>query len=354
MGILALGHHFAIRSRLRSAAARGRRRAGEVARLLRRDSAAARATRARWNRPAPRSRPLTGRSGGGRREPRGAERASAVAAVPSARSDPARWAGGRRGGRGRRCRGAARPRVPGPGPRTYRRRGGRPRAATAARPPHRPAAPPALAHSPRCRAARPGRHARTRCPTPSSCDELMGCSVTADPPIAGRVACQASPRAGRRLALRRPVRGRRGAAAGDDARPPHELLLTCAAGRGGARRSSTSSRRPNWDEREAHDLHGWRSRGTIRCAPLVAHPADLDGWTVPFRGHDAASGRGRSDPRRRDRVRALPLPRRRGVDPASRPPAVLQASWPASVRPRPHGRGDGLRLPPARGPRPTP
>jgi Ni,Fe-hydrogenase III large subunit len=42
-----------------------------------------------------------------------------------------------------------------------------------------------------------------------------------------------------------------------------------------------------WDEREAHDLHGWQFTGHEPLRPLVDHPPDPDEWTVPLRGHDA-------------------------------------------------------------------
>ncbi len=41
-----------------------------------------------------------------------------------------------------------------------------------------------------------------------------------------------------------------------------------------------------WDEREAHDLHGIRFAGHEPLRPLVAHPAELAEWTTPVRGRD--------------------------------------------------------------------
>ena len=39
-----------------------------------------------------------------------------------------------------------------------------------------------------------------------------------------------------------------------------------------------------WDEREAHDLHGLRFRGHEPLRPLIAHPRDNSSWTVPVEG----------------------------------------------------------------------
>jgi Ni,Fe-hydrogenase III large subunit len=41
-----------------------------------------------------------------------------------------------------------------------------------------------------------------------------------------------------------------------------------------------------WDEREAHDLHGVVFDGHEPMRPLVRHPADLAAWTTPVDGHD--------------------------------------------------------------------
>jgi len=49
----------------------------------------------------------------------------------------------------------------------------------------------------------------------------------------------------------------------------------------------------DWDEREAHDLHGLRFDGHEPLRPLVAHPADTAGWTIPVEGegvHEVAVG----------------------------------------------------------------
>ena len=42
----------------------------------------------------------------------------------------------------------------------------------------------------------------------------------------------------------------------------------------------------NWDEREAHDLHGIGFAGHEPLRPLVRHDLDLSTWTVPFEGED--------------------------------------------------------------------
>ncbi len=69
-------------------------------------------------------------------------------------------------------------------------------------------------------------------------------------------------------------------------RGPHELLLSCRAP--DARLPSLVDLVPaaEWDEREAHDVHGWRFVGHDPMRALVAHPADLEEWTVPVGGHD--------------------------------------------------------------------
>ena len=58
---------------------------------------------------------------------------------------------------------------------------------------------------------------------------------------------------------------------------------------------------------------------------------------MPVRGRRRLPGRGRPDPRRRDRVRALPLPRRRRAHPPPRRAPVLQA-------PRPRAAAEGVPL----------
>jgi Ni,Fe-hydrogenase III large subunit len=41
-----------------------------------------------------------------------------------------------------------------------------------------------------------------------------------------------------------------------------------------------------WDEREAHDLYEVRFAGHHPLRPLVAHPLELETWTLPTSGHD--------------------------------------------------------------------
>jgi Ni,Fe-hydrogenase III large subunit len=43
----------------------------------------------------------------------------------------------------------------------------------------------------------------------------------------------------------------------------------------------------NWDEREAHDLHGVRFLGHEPLRPLADHDPDLERWTVPVSGRDS-------------------------------------------------------------------
>ena len=98
----------------------------------------------------------------------------------------------------------------------------------------------------------------------------------------------------------------------------------------------------DWDEREAFDLYGVRFAGHEPLRPLVDHDLRLDRWTVPVRGHDAYQVAVGPIHAGRDRVRPLPLPRRRRPHPAPRRAALLQAP-----RPRAGGRGEDAR----RGPR---
>jgi len=42
-----------------------------------------------------------------------------------------------------------------------------------------------------------------------------------------------------------------------------------------------------WDEREAHDLHGWAFTGHEPLRPLVDHHAPTSRWTAPLEGRDA-------------------------------------------------------------------
>ena len=91
-----------------------------------------------------------------------------------------------------------------------------------------------------------------------------------------------------------------------------------------------------WDEREARDLHGVRFAGHDPLRPLVDHDATWAAGRCRSRRR-RLPGRGRADPRRRDRVGALPLPRRRRPDPPPRRAALLQ-----TPRPRAGRRGRAL------------
>jgi Ni,Fe-hydrogenase III large subunit len=64
------------------------------------------------------------------------------------------------------------------------------------------------------------------------------------------------------------------------------LLLTCPSATADAPSIVDLVPAAEWDEREAHDVHGWRFAGHEPMRPLVAHPADLGEWTVPVRGQD--------------------------------------------------------------------
>ena len=65
-------------------------------------------------------------------------------------------------------------------------------------------------------------------------------------------------------------------------------------GPSGSRRPRSTAARPSivdlaaadWDEREAHGLHGVRFDGHEPLRPLVRHDLELDAWTVPVRGPD--------------------------------------------------------------------
>ena len=103
------------------------------------------------------------------------------------------------------------------------------------------------------------------------------------------------------------------------------------AARGRSTRSSTCSRRPAGTSARHTTATACASTGTSRCGHCwsIRGRGGMDGSRA---GPRRLSGRGRADPRRRDRVRALPLPRRRRADPAPRPAPVLQAPRPASRR----------------------
>ena len=106
-----------------------------------------------------------------------------------------------------------------------------------------------------------------------------------------------------------------------------------------------------WDEREAHDSYGLRFR-RARAVAATAGPSRR------ARGMDGArprsrrlSGRGRPDPRGRDRVRSLPLHGRRRAHPAPRPAPVLQAPRAAESPPRARPSPTGCATPSAPAPR---
>ena len=63
-------------------------------------------------------------------------------------------------------------------------------------------------------------------------------------------------------------------------------LETVAAEDGRAPSIVDLAQAADWDEREAHDVHGIRFDGHEPLRPLVDHDLDLDAWTVPVLGHD--------------------------------------------------------------------
>ncbi len=74
------------------------------------------------------------------------------------------------------------------------------------------------------------------------------------------------------------------------------------------------------------------STAMSRCGHCSTHPARARGMDGPRERSRHLPGRGRTDPRRGDRVRALPLPRRRRAHPAPRPAPLLQAPRTAGRR----------------------
>ncbi len=93
--------------------------------------------------------------------------------------------------------------------------------------------------------------------------------------------------------------------------PAGRRLLTAPAGCGEPASIVDLVPAAQWDEREAHDLHGVRFAGHEPLRALVAHPDDPEAWITPVDGPDVLRARGRPDPCRHHRVGALPLPRRR-------------------------------------------
>jgi Ni,Fe-hydrogenase III large subunit len=70
-------------------------------------------------------------------------------------------------------------------------------------------------------------------------------------------------------------------------------LLSCTASGGHVPSIVDLAPAANWDEREAHDLHGVVFDGHDPLRALVAHPEHAAGWMVPVRGegvHDVAVG----------------------------------------------------------------
>ena len=148
-------------------------------------------------------------------------------------------------------------------------------------------------------------------------------------------------RARRRAALRRALRdaatapSSRALLAARDGRPARDV--DCATA-GACRSIVDLAPAAGWDEREAaRPLRRRASPATSRCgrsSTTTSTLAQLDGpGTRPRR----LPGRGRTDPRRRHRVRALPLPRRRRAHPPPRRAPLLQAPRPRTRR-RGHAR----------------
>ena len=108
-------------------------------------------------------------------------------------------------------------------------------------------------------------------------------------------------------------------------------------------RSSTSRRRPAGTSAR-RTTYGVGFAGHEPLRPLVDHDPDLGRWTVPVAARRLPGG-GRPDPRRRDRVGALPVPRGRRPDPAPRRAPLLQAPRTrAGRRGRVARRRAGVRL----------
>ncbi len=68
------------------------------------------------------------------------------------------------------------------------------------------------------------------------------------------------------------------------ARGSSTLVLTTALDGGEAPTIVDLVPAADWDEREAHDLHGMRFDGHQPLRPLADHPADPSSWTVPVEG----------------------------------------------------------------------
>ena len=127
-----------------------------------------------------------------------------------------------------------------------------------------------------------------------------------------------------------------------DGRAAYARPSPCSDGRVPA---SSTSRRPRSGPSARRTIStASASTATSRCVRSSTTTATLASWTVPVAGR-RVPGRRRPDPRRRDRVGALPLPRRRRSHPAPRRPPLLQAP-----RSRARRRGRAAR----RRPSPTP
>jgi len=96
--------------------------------------------------------------------------------------------------------------------------------------------------------------------------------------------------------------GRRGAAGGNPHASPAEAdravravfasrkglhVLTCPVPAGHVATIVDLLPAAAWAEREAHDSYGVRFDGHQPLRPLIAHPSDLEDWTLPVHGRDA-------------------------------------------------------------------
>jgi Ni,Fe-hydrogenase III large subunit len=68
---------------------------------------------------------------------------------------------------------------------------------------------------------------------------------------------------------------------------PRPLLVSCRSARRTVPTIVDLVPAAAWDEREAHDLYGWRFTRHEPLRPLVEHPTDPAAWTVPLHGDDA-------------------------------------------------------------------
>lgn len=98
-----------------------------------------------------------------------------------------------------------------------------------------------------------------------------------------RDACAAAAAAGWRFVSLHAVAGEVRALFGKDG---VHRLLACPAENGSAPTIVGLFGAADWDEREAHDLHGIRFAGHEPLRPLARHDLDLATWTVPVEGED--------------------------------------------------------------------